>query len=533
VVTLLLLHGCAGPPDDGRKDRVRDPDDSALADTAPDTGGDTAPRVDPFDQDGDGVRTVEGDCDDRDANVYPGAPDGCDALDQDCDGEAIPEGSCGEVVLLDQGYAGAWEGDAGSNGLRLWQAHTDHSGDGAPDLVALGLCTPWYGESHCSSNLLILPSRMPDGFEPVPTADTAVLLADPTHDWMVAGGAAGDFDGDGWEDLFYASSGYDYALGRVYIVRGPPAEWPGGGGFTTDLAAGWWDDGGEREFVRDVSAGEDIDGDGMDDLLLTTPDTFVLRGRAEIPRDVSLWDELWFGGMSSWHGMLPDIDGDGLAEAVVVGVGALAFLAPAAISANVSGVGLSEVSDSVGMADYPAFGVQNAPAGLGDVTGDGYADASLFVTESFASGSTPGVTCFAVLLGGSDLRTAGSEAPLDRFICLEDGEQYQDINPDYVIPDLDGDGQKDLLIQDPYDGLREDACIVASTWMPTSGRVMIDEIHPYCFGLSGEYRRGAGVADLDGDGLPELLASDYEYENNGIIYVAPGFEIPFGDASKW
>jgi hypothetical protein len=114
VVTLLLLHGCAGPPDYGRKDRVREPDDSALADTAPDTGGDTAPPVDPFDQDGDGVRTVEGDCDDRDANVYPGAPDGCDALDQDCDGEPIPEGSCGEVVLLDEGYAGAWEGDAGS-----------------------------------------------------------------------------------------------------------------------------------------------------------------------------------------------------------------------------------------------------------------------------------------------------------------------------------------------------------------------------------------------------------------------------------
>jgi hypothetical protein len=38
------------------------------------------------DADGDGVSPSEGDCDDGDASVYPGAPEACDGKDNDCDG---------------------------------------------------------------------------------------------------------------------------------------------------------------------------------------------------------------------------------------------------------------------------------------------------------------------------------------------------------------------------------------------------------------------------------------------------------------
>jgi len=91
VVSVLLLLACGttrtgGPPADS-------------ADTAADTGdtGDTGPDPDTLDQDGDGYRPLDGDCDDALPHVHPGAPDYCDGLDQDCDGEPIPDGSCGEV----------------------------------------------------------------------------------------------------------------------------------------------------------------------------------------------------------------------------------------------------------------------------------------------------------------------------------------------------------------------------------------------------------------------------------------------------
>jgi len=51
-------------------------------------GAPNATCTDPIDDDGDGLAESEGDCDDTDASIYPGAPEVIDdGIDQDCDGD--------------------------------------------------------------------------------------------------------------------------------------------------------------------------------------------------------------------------------------------------------------------------------------------------------------------------------------------------------------------------------------------------------------------------------------------------------------
>lgn len=54
-------------------------------------GGNADDKGDFVDNDGDGFSPADGDCNDENASVYPGAPDPCDGVDQDCDGEVDEE----------------------------------------------------------------------------------------------------------------------------------------------------------------------------------------------------------------------------------------------------------------------------------------------------------------------------------------------------------------------------------------------------------------------------------------------------------
>ena len=50
-------------------------------------GDDPAPMLGPEDDiDGDGYSEIDGDCDETNRSIYPGAPDPCDGVDQNCDG---------------------------------------------------------------------------------------------------------------------------------------------------------------------------------------------------------------------------------------------------------------------------------------------------------------------------------------------------------------------------------------------------------------------------------------------------------------
>ncbi|MFN7144534.1 MAG: MopE-related protein, partial [Myxococcota bacterium] len=88
LLLLLALLGCRATPDD-----------KAPVGTDPDTGVGEVP-----DEDGDGFSEEEGDCDERDGNVHPGASEACNGVDDDCDGS------------VDEGVLGTYYADADGDG---------------------------------------------------------------------------------------------------------------------------------------------------------------------------------------------------------------------------------------------------------------------------------------------------------------------------------------------------------------------------------------------------------------------------------
>ena len=122
--------GAAEGPADGGTEGSADGTADGTADGAADgtaDGGDTGPIA--VDNDGDGVTDLDGDCDDADPGVFPGAPDpACDGIDQACTGwadgvygpeddvqaliDAAPDGS---TLCLE---AGSWAQDLHLDGPR-------------------------------------------------------------------------------------------------------------------------------------------------------------------------------------------------------------------------------------------------------------------------------------------------------------------------------------------------------------------------------------------------------------------------------
>ncbi len=466
----------------------------------------------------------DGDCDDTDPSVHPGAVEECDGEDDDCDGQ------------VDDGLPTSWyfpddDGDgygASTGGVQDCEAPPGTVADDSDcddDDPAVNPGETEVCGDGIDNNCNGVVDGIADGCGLQGTislsAADARLLGEGADDAAgISAAGAGDVNGDGNDDILVGAYQYfSQGPGKAYLLLGPVT---GNLSLASADAVLVGEDTSDRAGAA-VAGGGDVNADGYDDVLVGATDAgaawhgaaYLVLGpmTGNVPLAgadaVLVGDDLGRLGNSV---SLGDLDDDGRADLVV---GAAEELDDDGAVYVVDGPASGEIPTANADALYTGgdsdhLGISVSAAG--DVNNDGRAD--LLMGARFAGLQSCGVTYLAYGPVAGVQPVAAAQASFE-------GENGQDFSGSAVaiVQDVNGDGFDDMLIGALNNS--EGGAMAGAAYLvhgPKAGVNSLANAEARFIGEAAGHGAGFSVAsagDVDGDGLGDLLVGATKYDVGG------------------